>query len=362
LLISEKGIFTSIDHMLVNHMNGLLNIYFPTPLLAGCIQDNDPAYIGADFNNFNRIDKYDSEIWNNTEVFCGADISGFLPVIYFERGQSNECLEQEWLQELTGRKFMWIHSSEAVRLPKDTLVFVYYQHTTNVGAVEDWISKNGDLMLFLLHLSDEACTSDVRIYGNTRIKKVFRNYWRPDVVGPKVIHLPLGYNKFSKSVVNKEITERKYSWSFAGAMDRPFRKEILASIEKTGLSGKVHMTPTWGTAANLSGPEYIEIIADSKIVPCMPGFFNVESYRFYEALENGAIPMVSLDEKNSYSNILSGVVNPPLLAIAGTDWSVLAVLGRQDAVLKSTSADIHNWWVGYKMYLKKLVRSVLMTV
>ena len=91
----------------------------------------------------------------------------------------------------------------------------------------------------------------------------------------------------------------------------------------------------------------------------MPGFYNSETFRFYETLESGAIPMVLLDEKNSYSNILSGSMNPPLLAIAGTDWSVIAILGLQDSILKKTCDEIQQWWVGYKLYLKKLVRSIL---
>lgn len=358
-LIFEKGIFTSIDHMMVNHMNGLLNIYFTTPLLCGCVQDNDKTYIDADFNNFNRIDNYDSEIWNNNDAFCAADLSGFMPIVYFETGQNTGCLEQNWLKEIFSREFIWIQNLDPCRLPKGTTVCIYYQHTTQVAIIEDWISKHSDFgfKLILLHLSDEACVSDVRLYSNPAIKKVFRNYWRPDVIGPKVVHLPLGYNKSSN--LTASFVERKYIWSFAGAMDRPLRKEILESIEKTGLQGYIHKTPTWGTDKNLSGSEYIKLIADSKIIPCMPGFANVETYRFYEALESGAIPMVSLDEKNSFTNILSGSLNPPLLAIAGTDWSIIGVLGTQDSMLKSIAQDTQNWWIGYKLYLKKMVKGVL---
>ena len=37
-IIEEKGIFTSGDHMIVNHMEEL-NIYFMRPIVAGCFQD-----------------------------------------------------------------------------------------------------------------------------------------------------------------------------------------------------------------------------------------------------------------------------------------------------------------------------------
>lgn len=358
-IISEKGIFTSIDHMIVNHMNDLLNVYFTTPLLSGCFQDNDKAYVEADFNNFNRIDTYDSEIWNNNDIFTCTDLSGLLPVIYFEHGQNTSCLEQAWLESLIGRQFLWIKNEELLRLPKDTVVCVYYQHTTIVALIETWIAKNSTFKLILLHLSDESCNSDVRLYNNGSIKKVFRNYWRPEVVCEKVVHLPLGYNKSSTDVGKKPLATRKHIWSFSGAMDRPLRKEILDSIESTGVVGKLHKTPTWNSDANLSGDDYMDILGDSKIVACLPGFSNVETYRFYEALEAGAIPVVPLDDKSSLTNILSGSLNPPLLAIGGTDWSVIGVLGTQESVLNSTGESIQQWWVGYKLYLKKLVQGIL---
>ena len=356
-LIEEKGIFTSADHMIVNHMNSLLNLYFTVPLLCGCFQDKDEAYIKADFNNFSRVDTYDTEIWNNSERFVCSDISGILPVVYFENGQNTSCLEQEWLEELSDRKFLWFKCSESIQFMPGAVVAIYYQHTSDVSIIEEWINAHSNLTLFLFHLSDESCKSDARIYANPSIKRVFRNYWRPDVVGPKVVHLPLGYNKSSKLAkeVSKPFSDRKYIWSFTGAMDRPLRNEILASFESNDLAHRLHKTPTWGSALDLSGDEYMSVMADSKIVPCMPGFYNVETYRFYEALECGAIPVVSLDEKQSYTNVLSSSVNPPLLAIGGTDWSVISILGTQNAVLETTGEDIHNWWIGYKIYLKALV-------
>jgi hypothetical protein len=95
--------------MMVNHGDSLLNIYFTTPLLSGCFQDNDPAYINADFNNFNRVDKFDSEIWNNVEHFTKDDILAVseknrsMRFVFFEQHQK-DCIEQEWIEEIFSRK------------------------------------------------------------------------------------------------------------------------------------------------------------------------------------------------------------------------------------------------------------------
>ncbi len=74
-LIQEKGIFTSGDHMIVNHGDSYLNIYFTTPLLTDCIQEDDPVYQKSEFNNFNRVDTFDSDIWNNVECFTQKELT-----------------------------------------------------------------------------------------------------------------------------------------------------------------------------------------------------------------------------------------------------------------------------------------------
>jgi GR25 family glycosyltransferase involved in LPS biosynthesis len=365
--IEENGIFTSIDHMLVNHGDSLLNIYFTYPLLAKCFQDDDPAYINADFNNFNRVDKFDSEIWNNVECFtkeeielAGADDTT-IKFVYFEEKQKR-CIEQDWLEEIFGKKIEWEYYTNCVLDSKFTVV-IYYQHTTPVSTIEGWINRNCGPKFVLFHASDETCTSDVSIYRHPLIKTVFRNYWRPDCISEKVIHLPLGYlngrGASSHSKQSNTIHNRMYVWSFAGAMDRKGRKEQLERLSLAEPNNKLHMTETWNSPNNLGRCEYVSIIRESKFVPCLAGFFNVESYRFYETLENGAIPITPLDEKNSYTNILGGSMNPPTLALTDMNMlgRVLPMLNSKIDLLESIHRDMQNWWYGYKLYLKRLIAS-----
>ena len=356
-LISEKGIFTSIDHMMVNHGDNLLNIYFTTPLLAGCFQDEDPNYQTADFNNFNRIDKFDSEIWNNIEYFSKEErdptLFDSIIFIYFEEHQQN-CIEQQWIEEIFSKTVKWVNYTAEIK--SGSTLILYYQHTTSVVIIEDWIKSHMDCNISLFHASDENCRADISIYKNKAIKTVFRNYWRPDSISEKVIHLPLGYLNNTKGVKN---LNRKYTWSFAGAMDRKGREEHLSQLCKSVPNFKLHKTPTWNSSINLSKEEYVDILQQSNFVPCLPGFYNVESYRFYEALENGAIPIIPLDDKNTYVNLFNGSLNPPLLAL--TDMSllgkVISLIEKNTPVMYSLQQDLINWWIGYKLYLKKTINS-----
>jgi GR25 family glycosyltransferase involved in LPS biosynthesis len=79
-LIQARGIFTSGDHMIVNHGDGIFNIYFTRPLLTSCIQENDPVYQKSDFNNFARLDSFDSDLWNNNEHFTQEEVLAALAV------------------------------------------------------------------------------------------------------------------------------------------------------------------------------------------------------------------------------------------------------------------------------------------
>jgi len=282
-------------------------------------------------------------------------------LVIFDEKQRSWCIEQMWLQEIFSCEFIFhSYQTEYTFLEGDT-VFLLYQYFVDPMLVEKWLDKNKELKVFLIHLSDENCKSNVKIYNHPVIQKVFRNYWRPEVVSSKVIHIPLGYVKhYKQKSTHKRICERPYVWSFAGAMDRPLRKDVLLSLEQMGLPSKIHKTPTWGTSSNLGENDYLNMLVDTKFVPCLPGFFNVECFRFYEALECGAIPIISLDDKKSYANILAGYGDLPLYGCEGKNWELLHELSKQTESANQKMCDeIQKWWTEYKCSLKKHICYIL---
>ena len=351
--ITEKGIFTSIDHMMVNHGDDLLNIYFTTPLLGGCTQDNDPVYQHADFNNFNRVDTIDSDIWTNKDVFTEEEIASLyirtpLTVVYFEEEQEKQMIDSEWLGEIFNKEFKWVSSTENV----SGSVLLYYQHVTNPARLEEWISKNPTTTIYLLHASDEACRADISIYKNPRIKHIFRNYWRPEAVAPNLTHLPLGYLNGKGRGDNQVLlsSSRKHTWSFAGAMDRNNRRSIIENLQAKYPTTAIHLTPTWNSPSNLNTHDYVNIIRNSKYVPCLDGFFNTESYRLYEAMENGAIPITCVDAKKSYQHIFGCA--PPFIMI--DDWSKDCI--SNDVDLKQRN--VIEWWHLFKNGLCEKIKKI----
>jgi len=73
-IIKEHGIYTSLDHLLMSLSlnNGKIFVHYPS--ITYSFQDEDEDYKSTEFDNFNRVVKYDSDIWNNTECFTEKEI------------------------------------------------------------------------------------------------------------------------------------------------------------------------------------------------------------------------------------------------------------------------------------------------
>jgi GR25 family glycosyltransferase involved in LPS biosynthesis len=77
-IVDEHGIYTSLDHLLMGLSlnNGKIFVHYPSVTYS--FQDEDEDYKTTEFDNFNRIVKYDSDIWNNTDSFTEKDIQDCL--------------------------------------------------------------------------------------------------------------------------------------------------------------------------------------------------------------------------------------------------------------------------------------------
>jgi hypothetical protein len=93
--------------------------------------------------------------------------------------------------------------------------------------------------------------------------------------------------------------------------------------------------------------KYVGMLQDSQYIPCLNGFYNTESYRFYEALEQGAIPIVCKDRQMSYENILCG---GPLILL--DDWSTDFTEGIN---VDEKQKELVYWWCSFKAELSKLI-------
>lgn len=106
-------------------------------------------------------------------------------------------------------------------------------------------------------------------------------------VAQKVTTIPLGYHWTVQSKSVPKLPFRAHTWSFAGTDWRG--REALRTLPPD--RSVLRLFPKWQDPANLGREEYLALLLDSVFAPC-PAGNNAETFRIYEALECGAIPLI----------------------------------------------------------------------
>ena len=369
----HKGIWTSADHVLFNSLNKE-NVFVMNPLVAGASQDDDPVYLNSDFNDFSRIDNFDSDLWNNDERFNPAaiDISGKLNLretideVYNQKSViryvaldvcelTNETIyEGPWLEEILGKFNIERVSMDTDLSMYNNLVIVIIRSKWNEQI--EWINsicKTGKKFK-ILHFSDEFEQDPIFFYDYPQVTGVLRFYKRTDINTSKVLTIPLGYhwkNTFPIIPVDK----RKYILSFHGT-DWKGRSEELAPL-LTITPSNIQFYPDWKHPSQLDEDEYLDLLLNSIFIPCPRGN-NIETFRFYEALECGCIPVFTE---------LPGILgNSGLPFLKCETWvnvlEAIEHLNANQAILFEYHKNLMNAWASYKDTLKKKATEWLMVV
>lgn len=332
------GYYAVSDHMICNDPEDM-NIYLLTPQVAGCYQDEDPNYANSQFNNYSRVDTFDSDLWNNDERFdenevreCLQSVDPSKPVYEFvvnalvearvqkaEKAEKEEekpkakkivieeveenvdqkfytigfNLDKEWLME-----YKWLCelfdtdiASSCGRLEPDhepldskpTFLFTKPHCELYSAVFEKYEAAQKEFMV--IHLADEHGNDPKHWYSYKSCKKVIRNY--PIALrSEKVITIPLGpYRTTTKS---RELNDRDLVWSFFGTGWKG--RDAFLEPWKSLQPYKLFFQEDWTGHKSSNGAEYEETCLSSKFILCPPGQ-NVETFRFWEALEHGAIPI-----------------------------------------------------------------------
>ena len=200
----------------------------------------------------------------------------------------------------------------------------------------------------LIHISDEFYNDDCGSYK--WCDAVFRNYWSFLYANAKNIHtIPLGYKTgFSKGLAPKPARERRYLWSFMGDVKKANRAEVVDAMRGVG-DGFVHVTSGFHSSDSLPTDQYRAVMDDSIFVPCPRGNANFESFRVWEALEAGCIPIAERRSDFDYFQKLCPSHPFPVV----TQWDDIASICQQSPEhiehLRLTCA---QWWRVYKIELK----------
>lgn len=104
---------------------------------------------------------------------------------------------------------------------------------------------------------------------------------------------PLKCPEILKDILRRN-HNRPLNWFFAGQAFKGERQsciEVLKSMQQSRNDGLAVHTPGFG--AGLTYPLYLSRLAAAKVAPAPSGPFTPDTFRFFEALEAGCIPVVS---------------------------------------------------------------------
>lgn len=169
--------------------------------------------------------------------------------------------------------------------------------------------------------------------------------------------IPNGYRTDTHKIL-QEIgpQERKLDWSFVGQVNHERRQQcfdVLNQFKPLYPSSVVVGTDGFGKEA-LQFREYLQVMAESKIVLCPSGIETPDSFRLYEALEAGCIPVVDAFSTNFKTPGFWKYLfdeDPPFPIVAY--WDELPQL--LPTLLKEYPANankIFSWWIQYKSKIR----------
>ena len=261
--------------------------------------------------------------------------------------QRNDVFEREWIAEILG-PYIDEHVSDGQHkiVLDDCIVADSYLH----AGPSEYFERFRGRKAWLLHLSDETYEGGYRHYAN--FKGVLRNYWSSVFDVPGILQFPLGYAEgLPQDFRNQESANRRYLWNFAGAAGKGSRPDMLRALLPIGPSFTL-ITDGQAPVKSLGRKEYFRVLVDSVFTPCPMGNVNLDTFRIYEALECGSIPILEKRLTLDYFTKLFKSHPLPAFQSWGSAAAFVAQISADPERLRQLQSVCSSWWNDYKEKLR----------
>ncbi len=261
-------------------------------------------------------------------------------------GEYHKNYSNKWIYEILSKiNFQSINSDQELD-NKDTLIII----DSSVEKKVEFYTKLKLLCskIFLIHLGDETGIYDLSpVYGNCN------HVWRTFCTGryfnnKKVDCIAVGYK--SGVEINKKDLKRKYKWAFIGTPHKSSRHDLLFQLSSIQPSFS-YKTEKFHKKI-MDTEEMTQVLSQTSFLPCPNGFVHPETYRLYEALESGCIPIV----ENAYKYYDRLFPDNPFLKI--DKWieakEIINKWTEQKIIKKSEECNF--WWRKYKEKLQEDIK------
>ena len=220
----------------------------------------------------------------------------------------------------------------------DILVTPGHWRADSAHLVNEWLEENGPALVLIS--SDEE--------GHCPFWRVNAPVWKmtPDL---SLAHrpdraIPLGYTPHTRPTLKSlGIPLEKKGWTFSGQVTNSRRHSAMEALRKLG-----DPLETDTFAAGLGPEEYIKTLWDAEWVPCPAGNVRPETFRMWEALEAGAVPILDATSPHGDQDYWPFILGDhPLPVVA--DWSRVGELLSAPAPLTGAAV----WYSGFKRKWKR---------
>ena len=120
------------------------------------------------------------------------------------------------------------------------------------------------------------------------------------------------------------------------------------------------LLPTWKHPLPEEADEYMKILEDTKFIPCPKGQ-NYETYRLYEALEAGCIPICVGDPNNEHECYNKLIGDNSILI--SKDWlsvkSMIQQINNNPEALNQIQENLTKYWMTHKVNITAHILAAL---
>jgi hypothetical protein len=164
--------------------------------------------------------------------------------------------------------------------------------------------------IIILQVGDEKYRGDWDLYQKSFC--TFREYYSQKIDPLNKVHyLPIvcKYDFITEIPYDDlpGIEDREFKWSFVGQVTKSNRLKMFQILKALNLPYYHHFNTNFDSKDCLSTQAYQEILKRTLFTPCPMGWTNDESYRLYEAIECGSIPIVEKGKSNYFENYFGKV-------------------------------------------------------
>lgn len=148
--------------------------------------------------------------------------------------------------------------------------------------------------------------------------------------------LPAGYSPGCQDI---KVKEKNLEWFWGGQVNHQDRIDLVHVLRELDNG---FLLETAGFTQGIELEDYLELMAQAKLVPCPRGNISPDTMRMYDALELGCTPVILNRDKPFYERLLPGNSFPVI-----DSWADLLSVEYQDCR------------EGWNIYKKSLVGSML---